>query len=438
MPSWNETAQIVISCARGLAPYAGREAAALGYDVVDSGETMAAVRGTLADAMRLNLWLRTAHRVLWPLAAVRARRLDDLYAAASDVAWEDWLEPDGYFTVNAAVWNPAVRDTRLPALRVKDAIADRMRRACGRRPDAGGEFRGAAVFVYWRDDDLRLYLDTTGEPLSKRGYRKLPGSAPTQETLAAACVLATGWDGASPLVAPMCGSGTPAIEAALIARRRAPGIFRERFAFMALRGYADTKEEKDSRRPRSDHESPTDGGDKHPDAFASFAEPSSPSCPASLWHAMREEARRGERAEGLPPIVATDLDPAAVDIAKRNAAAAGVGDDIRFAACDFAATDVPPPPGVVFLNPEYGERLGNAAELAPLYGRIGDFFKQRCAGYVGCILTGNLELSRKLGLRSSRRLIFFNGPIECRLVVFDLYAGTQRQGKLARTDLADG
>lgn len=390
MPSWNKPELLVISCARGLTPYTVQELTRLGYPPVETGETMVSVRGTLTDAMRLNLWLRTAHRVLWPLALASARNLDELYAAVRRVAWEEWLDPAGYFTVHTAVWNPSVRDTRMPALRAKDAIADRMREACGRRPDAGPDFSGAAVFIYWHDQEVRIYLDTTGEPLSKRGYRLLPGKAPMQETLAAACVLATGWDGTTPFVEPMCGSGTPAIEAALIARRRAPGSFRERFAFTSLRGYAE-------------------------------AQPN--------WLAMRLDARRGERSRDLPPIIATDLDPQAVEIAKQNATAAGVAEDIAFDVCDFAYTTVPAKPGVVFFNPEYGARLGDATELAPIYKRIGDFFKQQCSGWRGYVLTGNMELSRKIGLRSSQRLIFFNGPIECRLVGFDLYAGTQRQKK---------
>ena len=388
--AWTTPADIVISCARGLAAHAAREAIGLGYEIVDTGETTVTVRGTLVDAMRLNLWLRSAHRVLWPLATARARRLDDLYAAASNVPWEEWLAPDGYFTVNAAVWNESVRDTRMPSLRTKDAIADRMRQKCGQRPNAGGEFHGAAVFVFWRDDDLRLYLDTTGEPLSKRGYRKLPWKAPMQETLAAACILATGWDGTTPFVSPMCGSGTPAIEAALIAMRRAPGIFREHFCFQSLKGFEDAAVK-------------------------------------GVWEKMTAEARSNERTTGLPPIIASDLNAGAVDVARRNASVAGVAEMITFDVCDFAATALPPSPGVIFMNPEYGERMGDAAQLAPLYNRIGDFFKQSCAGYKGYVLTGNMELSRKIGLRSSRRLIFFNGPIECRLVEFDLYAGTQRK-----------
>jgi putative N6-adenine-specific DNA methylase len=427
MSSWTQPANLVIACARGLAPYAAQELAQLGHAVADTSETMVAVRGTLLDAMRLNLWLRSAHRVLWPLGEARAATLNDLYAAVKRIAWEEWLSPDGYFTVNAAVWNASVRDTRMPSLRTKDAIADRMREACGRRPDAGPEFTGAAVFVYWREQELRIYLDTTGEPLSKRGYRKIPGKAPMQETLAAACILSTGWDGTTPFLAPMCGSGTPAIEAALIARRRAPGIFRDRFTFMGLKGWKDTESAEGEMRPQ-----------RHACAVARSAAnqdsvPPSPSlrplCPSTHWHALRQEARKQERREGLPTIIATDVDPQAVAIARQNAAAAGVEELIEFDTCDFAYTRVPTKPGVVFLNPEYGVRMGDAAELEKLYFRIGDFFKQRCSGWRGFVFTGNMELSRKIGLRSASRKIFFNGPIECRLVGFEMYEGTKRKDR---------
>jgi putative N6-adenine-specific DNA methylase len=395
---------MVVACARGLAPYAAQELTSLGYPVLDAGDTMVSVRGTLVDAIRLNLWLRSAHRVLWPLAVTRARNLDDLYAAVKHIAWEEWLDPDGYFTVNTAVWNETIRDTRMPSLRAKDAIADRMREICGRRPDAGPDFTGAAVFIYWREQELRIYLDTTGEPLSKRGYRKLPGKAPMQETLAAACVLSTGWDATTPFVVPMCGSGTPAIEAALIARRRAPGILRQRFTFMGLKGYGDAA-------IADDREG------------ATAATPS----PKARYLALRVEARKGERTEGLPPILATDIDPQAAEITRQNAEAAGVLDDLTVDVCDFAYTPMPAKPGVVFLNPEYGARMGDAATLEPLYTRIGDFFKQHCSGWRGFVFTGNMELSRKIGLRSASRRIFFNGPIECRLVGFEMYDGTRRK-----------
>jgi putative N6-adenine-specific DNA methylase len=205
----------------------------------------------------------------------------------------------------------------------------------------------------------------------------------------------------------MCGSGTPAIEAALIALNRAPGSFKSHFGFMALKGYRIT----------------IPGESAGTSVRQRFG-----ASPEQIWKEMVAAARGQERKEGLPPILATDIDPEAVETARLNAIAAGVSEHITFATCDFAATRLPPPPGVIFLNPEYGERMGEEQDLEPLYGRIGDFFKQKCAGYTGCVLTGNMEMSRKIGLRSSQRIPFFNGPIECRLVVFELYEGSLRDG----------
>jgi len=405
MNLWKDTYPLIISCARGLVPQTSAELTQMGYAIVDITETYAVIRGNMRDVMRLNLCLRTAHRVLVPLIRTSCRHLRELYDAAYSVEWETLLEADGYFTVNSIVRNDTIQDTRMPSLKTKDAIADRMRNTCGGRPDSGRETHGAAVFVYWQDDELTIYLDTTGEPLSKRGYRKLPGMAPMQETLAAGCVLATGWDGKIPFISPMCGSGTPAIEAALIAMNRAPGSFKSHFAFMAVKGYRITIP-----------------GER---AGVSVRQRFGAS-PEQIWKELVATSHANEN-KNLPPIIATDINPEAVEAAHDNAIAAGVAQYITFGICDFAATRLPPAPGVIFLNPEYGERLGSETDLEPLYARIGDFFKQKCTGYTGCVLTGNMEMSRKIGLRSIKRIPFFNGPIECRMVVFDLYEGSEKE-----------
>ena len=405
MNIWKDTYPLIISCARGLVPQTTKELLCLGYQIVDSTENTVVVRGGMRDMMTLNLQLRTAHRVLVPLLRKPCGNLRFFYNDIASIDWENLLEADGYFTVNSVVRNDTVRDTRLPSLTAKDAIVDRMRDRCGGRPDSGRETYGAAVFVFWQDNELIVYLDTTGEPLSKRGYRKLPGAAPMQETLAAGCVLASEWDANTPFISPMCGSGTPAIEAALLALNRAPGSFKSHFAFMAIKGYRLTIP-----------------GER---AGASVRQRFGAS-PEQIWKDMVATARAQERQGNMPPIIATDISPEAVETAQLNAIAAGVSEYITFGTCDFAATKLPPPPGVIFMNPEYGERLGADKDLEPLYSRIGDFFKQKCVGYKGCILTGNMEMSRKIGLRSSRRVPFFNGPIECRMVVFDLYEGSQK------------
>ena len=405
MNIWKDTYPLIISCARGLVPHTSKELIRLGYDIVDATENTVVVRGSVRDMMTLNLQLRTAHRVLVPLLRTECGNLRELYNDVASIDWENLLEPDGYFTVNSVVRNDTVRDTRMPSLTTKDAIADRMRDHCGGRPDSGRETHGAAVFVYWQENELIVYLDTTGEPLSKRGYRKLPGAAPMQETLAAGCILASDWDANSPFVVPMCGSGTPAIEAALLAMNRAPGSFKSHFGFMALKGYRQT----------------IPGECAGTSVRRRFG-----ASPEQIWKDKVATARAQERRQGLPPIIATAISAEAIETSQLNAIAAGVSEHITFNECDFAATKLPPPPGVIFMNPEYGERLGEGQDLEPLYSRIGDFLKQKCTGYTGCILTGNMEMSRKIGLRSVRRVPFYNGPIECRLVVFDLYEGSQQ------------
>ena len=394
---------IIISCSRGMTPQTSAEVMKLGYEIIDSADNMVVVRGDMRDVMRLNLQLRTAHRILVPLLRTECRHLRELYEAAYTIDWENLLEPDGYFMVNSIVSNDTIFDTRMPSLKTKDAIADRMRdHFSGARPDSGSETHGAAIFVYWQDTELIIYLDTTGEPLSRRGYRKLPGMAPMQETLAAGCVLASGWDAQTPFVLPMCGSGTPAIEAALIALNRAPGSFKSHFGFMALKGYRIT----------------IPGERAGTSVRQRFG-----ASPEQIWKEMVLTAREQERRTGLPPIIATDISEDAIEGAHTNAIAAGVAEYITFYECDFAETKMPPAPGVVFLNPEYGERLGVGMDLEPIYRRIGDFFKQNCTGYTGCVFTGNMEMSRRIGLRSRERIPFYNGPIECRLVIFDLYEG---------------
>ena len=372
---------ILITAARGLAPYVAAEVRALGLDVIAEGPTSVTLRGTMDDVMRLNLTLRTGHRVLVLLKIAQVSSPDELYQAARAIPWEDYIPPDGYMSVTCTVEHPSIRDSRFVNVRTKDAIADRIREIAGRRPDSGPELgRGAVVHVYWRDEDCLIYLDTSGEPLSKRGYRKMPFKAPMIETLAAAVVMATGWSGEGAFVNPMCGSGTLAIEAALIALNRPSGLLRESFAFMHLKGFD-----------------------------------------AAAWRAMREAAKSAA-LKALPGrIIATDIDPAAIEAALQNARTAGVEQLIEFGVAEFDQTTIPEGGGVVVLNPEYGHHMGDAEALGPLYRRIGDFFKQRCTGYRGYVFTGNPALGKRVGLRTSRKLQMFNGPIECRLLEYALY-----------------
>jgi putative N6-adenine-specific DNA methylase len=229
--------RIVITCPKGLSPFLSSEVVALGLDVISETVSGVTTEGSLEDAMAANLHVRTGHRVLFFLGEFRARNSDELYVKMGRIAWEDHIPVDGKITVHSSVDNATVRDSRYPNLKCKDAVVDRMRKAFGARPDSGPGRESAVIFFYWKGDDCSVYLDTSGEPLSRRGYRKIPWKAPMQETLAAGVIMAAGWDGRSNFINPMCGSGTLAIEAALIATNCAPGLLRNDYAFRHLKGF---------------------------------------------------------------------------------------------------------------------------------------------------------------------------------------------------------
>jgi putative N6-adenine-specific DNA methylase len=278
-----------------------------------------------------------------------------------------------------------------PNLKIKDAIVDRILEKTGSRPDSGKERTHVVVQAYWKDRRCWIYLNTSGQKVSDRNYRKLPFSAPLRESLAAALLLTTGYDGSQPLVCPMCGSGTLAIEGALIASRRVPGLMRSNFSFM----HTKLHDEAAWQQLRAD--------------------------------ALKQNKKRGKTEFTPARIIATDIATGAVDASRKNAMTAGVDHLIEFAVCDFAETPIPEGQGIVILNPEYGMRLGEQEALKETYARIGDFFKQKCGGYTGYIFTGNPELAKKVGLTAKRRFPFFNGSIECRLLKYEIYAGTRKQ-----------
>ena len=398
---------IIVSCAKQLSRWTELELREMGYEPIEVTENTVVIRGEMRDVMKLNLHLRTAHRVLVPLLRTTCRNIRELYQAAFSIDWENLIDADGYFSVSSIVHNFTIRDTRLPSLYTKDAIADRMREKCQRRPDSGGENKGAAVFVYWERDEVIIYLDTSGEPLSKRGYRKIPGSAPMQETLAAACIMAMKWDRKSPFLSPMCGSGTPAIEAMMMAMNKAPGSLKGHFAFQSIKDY---------NRIIPGESAPNVAPRQHSGAS-----------PEQIWKEIVLEANANERKEGLPTVYATDISPEAVENAHLNAIAAGVAPYIIFKACDFAETPIPENgKGCIFFNPEYGIRLGDPKELAPVYERIGLFMHEKCAGWTGALITGNPELAHLVNLYYQTRIPFYNGPIDCRLFI---YGGCELKGQ---------
>jgi len=379
-----QSSKILVTCAKGIVPFLRTEIQALNFPIHAEMPSGVITAGTLADTMALNLHLRTAQRVLYFLQECRATTPEELYRAFSKIKWEDFLPADGYLCVTSAVRTPTIKDTRFANLKAKDAIVDRLRTKRGKRPDSGPARDRSVVFFHWQDEHCSVYLDTSGEALYQRGYRRLHNVAPMQETLAAALILASAWNGASTFVNPMCGSGTLAIEAALLALHKAPGLLRSNYGFMHLNWY---------------------------NAFE--------------WNKLAKKARAEAQKTLACKIIATDHDPKAIAAARQNAIAANVDRWIEFQVCDFAETPVPEGSGVVMVNPEYGARMGNAAELEETYRRLGDFLKQKSAGKEGYVFTGNLELAKSIGLHTKRKLPFYNGDIECRLLEYELYEGSK-------------
>jgi putative N6-adenine-specific DNA methylase len=385
MSLFTDKAAVTVTCPKRLAPYLEQEIKELGFVTEETFVTGVRITASLNDCVKLNLNLRCASQVLYSLKQFSAENSDDIYRNLKDYPWEDILPDNGYFSITSNVNNPTINNSMYANLRVKDAIVDRVREKTGVRPSTGSALTGAVIHLFWKNEHAEIFVDSTGDSLGRHGYRKIPGQAPMLEALAAATVYATRWDRRSPFINPMCGSGTVAIEAAMIATNRRPGLFRTNYAFMHLQGYDE-----------------------------------------SVY--LREDALLETQIIDVPGlrIIATDYSARAIENSRKNATAAGVAKLIEFSVCDFADTEIPPgESGIFYVNPEYGERLGDVTELEGTYGRIGDFMKQKCGGYWGYVFTGNLELAKKIGLKAKRRIEFYTSTIDARLFEYELYSGSK-------------
>ena len=396
MQAFTTRNKIIITCNKWLAPALRSEVIGLGFDVDRVFQTGVELTGTVNDCIRLNLNLRCASQVMYSLKTFICNNPDELHKNLVTIPWETMIQPDGYFSVISNVFNDTISTNLFANLRVKDAIVDRMREVSGKRPSTGSELAGAVVYLFWKNDEAEIFLDTSGDSLARHGYRKLPGKAPMLEALAAATILSTKWNKFGAFVNPMCGSGTLAIEAALIATKSAPGLFRNNYAFMHIIGYDKKVYE-------------------------------------------QERTIIEEQVRHLPNlvIIASDISRDAIKVAKINASVAGVEALIDFQVCDFEATKMPEPEegAILMINPEDGDRLGEEVDLEATYARMGDYMKNKCKGMTGYIFTGNLELAKKIRLKPSRRIEFFNATIDCRLLEYELYAGTKRTDKVTEAPI---
>jgi len=336
---------------------------------------------------RANLWCRTATRILKPIAVFHAGDGEELYKRVDRINWLRHLTAESTLAVDAVVSQSGLDNSLFVAQRTKDAIVDQFRKRFDKRPSVDLANPDLRLNIYIHRDLATLSLDSSGEPLQRRGYRTEGGQAPLNEVLAAGILALTEWDEISTLIDPMCGSGTFPIEAALKARRLAPGLTRERFTFMNWKDYA----------PR-------------------------------LFRDVVEEAKTSALPNVPFEIVGIDKDARRIEEARANAQRAGVAENVRFEQDTFENHQPPPAPGTLIVNPPYGERL-KVADITALYASLGDTLKKKYEGYDAFIFTGNHEAARNIGLRASRRIPLYNGPMECRLLKFEMYRGSRKARK---------
>lgn len=367
------------TCAPGLEPVLHTEARELGLSKVERQVGGVYFEGTLHDALRANLWLRTAIRVLMRVARFEARDADMLYAGARQVEWERFVKPDGTLVVDAHTASSELDHSLFIEQRVKDAICDSLREKHGTRPTVAKEDAELGVYAHVFRDRCTLLVDTSGDSLHKRGWRRFQGRAPLAETFAAALVQISSWDQRAPFVDPLCGSGTVLVEAAMIARNMAPGLFRERFGCERWPGHD-----------------------------------------ANLGAKLRKDARAAARpSKGR--LLGRDLDAKMLEGARENVAAAGLEGAIDFEQGN--ALDFIPRKGWgawIASNPPWGERIGDTRDVARLYRDFGAWMRARCAGFHVALLVPTGAIAHELGLKGAESTRVLNGGIECSILRADL------------------
>lgn len=376
----------------GIEPLLVQELQALGLDHIKATRAGVEFQGTLEDGYRACLWSRTANRILLVLGSFRASSPEELYEGVKKIDWSDHLTLKTTFAVDFSSAKSKITHTQYGALKTKDAIVDQFRDRFQERPSVEVNQPNVRVNVYIFEDTATVTIDLSGDSLHRRGYRLEGASAPLKENLAAALLMQAGWaQTAAPhsaslqegsFVDPMCGSGTLPIEAALMAMKSAPGFHRHYFGFQGWQGHV----------PKT-------------------------------WKRVLEEAEEIEIKDPkkIPKIVGYDIDPKAVRIALANRERAGLDKVIHIEQRPFSEARSLSEKGIVVVNPPFGERLGDVEKLRGLYGELGDTFKNHFKGWQAFLFTGSKELSQCVGLKATRRSVFFHGPIECRLLKYDLY-----------------
>jgi len=372
-------------CPRGLERALADELAQLGAREIAPAEGGTGFAGEFALCYAVNLHSRIASRVLWRLAEASYRNEHDIYEAARALEWAQWFDARRTLRVDVTAIRSPVKSLDFVTLRVKDAVCDAFRAAGHPRPDVDTRAPDVRIQAFLTREAVTFYLDTSGEPLFKRGYRTAAGEAPLRENLAAGILALAGWRPDTPLLDPMCGSGTFLTEAAMIACGMAPGG-RRVFGFEKL--------------------APFD---------------------AKRWAALRERARTETRTPASICISGSDRYGDALKLARENLATLGVAQAVSLKQANVLEMPPPAPAGVIVANPPYGVRLSEQDELAAFYPQLGDALKKKYAGWTAYILSADMRLPKLIGLKATKRTPLFNGALECRLFEFKLVAGSMRK-----------
>lgn len=337
--------------------------------------------GDFTLCYQVNLESRIASRILWRITGGPYRHEQDIYQMSFAPRWTDWFEPTRTIRVDVSAIKSPLTSLNFITLKIKDAVCDKVRLLSRRRPNVDTRAPDIPIQAHLTDRDFTLYLDTTGEPLFKRGLRRRTGAAPLRENLAAGILRLAGWHPGIPLLDPMCGSGTILVEAALLALDMAPGLGRQ-FAFEKFKNF-------DARR----------------------------------WRELRRKSAARQKPKKLLAIYGSDIDPAALQAARANLAAAGVAECVALECADVLDITAPTPEGIIASNPPYGVRLGEQQRLAEFYPRLGDLLKERFTGWRAYFVSADMRLPKLIHLAVARRVPLFNGALECRLFEYKMVAG---------------
>jgi 23S rRNA (guanine2445-N2)-methyltransferase len=372
-------------CPRGLEGVLAEELVALSASDIAVTDGGVAFSGEFNLAYRVNLESRIASRVLWQVGHGSYRDENDVYALAHGLNWPSWFRADRTLRVDVAATRSPLKSLEFATLRIKDAVCDRHREAGGARPSIRKERPDVRVHAYLTASEATLYLDTSGDPLFKRGLRRETTEAPLRENLAAGLLRLARWTPGTMLLDPMCGAGTIALEAALIALDIAPGL-RRAFGFQKLVWY----------------DGPT-------------------------WQRIKQAAQRRAAPPSAMQIHASDRDEHALASCRANLVAAGVNGAVVVECADVLTRNAPAPTGLIVSNPPYGVRLAGSVTLAEFYPRLGDALKQRFSGWTAHLLSADRALAKLIGLKPSHRIPLYNGALECRLYEYRIVAGSMRK-----------